>query len=833
MKRAFDILFSIFGLIISAPIFAVVSALVRVDSKGPTFFLQQRVGKGGKTFRVIKFRTMVENASQVGAKLTARNDPRITVIGQILRWLKIDELPQLLNVLKGDMSVIGPRPEIPEIVDLYTEEQREVLSVRPGMLGPSQIIGRNELEKYPDDVDVEPYYIEHILPEKLSTDLEYVKEATFLNDIKYLFHGVKETIVGSVKVKYLVESRTRILYLGLDMLFGCCSYVIAYNLRFDWEIPPSEYLHLIHVLPLIVLLRPVVFIGFGLYQSLWKYIDVSDIVKVVKAASLSTVLVIFFAYLVTATGHPRSVFVIDWFLLVTIMSGFRLFYRFRLTNGTAKNGTSKNLLIVGAGDTGESLVREILKNSDLGYQPVGFIDDDHKKKGRSIHGLKILGRCYDLPQIVKLKNVDEVIVAISRVTSGEMNRIVGFCEKAGVKYRIVPSVSDLISGKVYISKIREVEVSDLLGRESLKLDLSAIQKLIRSKVILITGGAGSIGVELCRQILPLEPESLIIVDKAENALWSLKWEISRSFPEATVHYYLSAIEDKKRLRENFRTHRPHIVFHCAGLNHIPVVEGHEERAFEENVYGTKVVADLTRTYKGERFILLSSDKVAYPTSVVGVTKKVAELYVQKMAQKSQVHFVTIRFGTVLNSQGTFLEFFRKQLHEGGPITVSHSEARGYFMTAVEAVELILQAAAMGRRGQTFVLDLGEKVRITDIAEKLVKLSGLKLGKDIAIEYVGLPPWEKLSEELWEDGEKLTPTRHEKIKRIRFQHRDFHSLEACINEMRKMAMCGNRVGLMKKLCDLVPTYQFPGKKPLRPSKPSPHLSASELTASVAS
>jgi FlaA1/EpsC-like NDP-sugar epimerase len=666
---------------------------------------------------------MVANAERFGPRLTAKNDARITVVGQLLRWLKIDEVPQLVNVLKGDMSIIGPRPEVPDIVDLYDDEQRKALSVRPGMLGPSQITGRDELDKYPDDVDVEPYYIEHILPEKLATDLMYVENASFLNDIKYLFSGVKETVIGSVKIKHIVESRTRILYLALDTIASCISYVIAYNLRFDWAIPTSEFSYLVQVLPFVLLIRPVVFICFGLYQSLWKYIDIKDVLNVVKAASIGTVLTIFFTYVVTATGHSRSVFIIDLFLLMTIMCGFRMLYRFRLTNGTAKMGNIKNVLVVGAGDTGESLARQMANDSELGYQIVGFIDDDPRKKGMSIRGHKILGRCYDLPQIVRLTNTEEVIVAMTKATSGEMNRIIGFCEKAKVKYRIVPSVSDLISGKVYISKIRNVEVSDLLGRQSLQINISATRKLVEGKTILITGGAGSIGVELSRQILRMNPKCLVIVDKAENGLWSLKWETARAFPDAEVHYYLCEIEEKRRLREIFRHHHPHIVFHCAGLNHIPIAEGHEEKVFEQNTFDTKVVADLTKTYKAEKFILLSTDKVAYPTSVIGATKKVAELYVQKMAQQSEVDFIIIRFGTVLNSQGTFLHFFKKQLRQGGPITISDPEARGYFMTTFDAVELILQTAAMGRRGETFILDMGERVRIADIAEKLIRLSG--------------------------------------------------------------------------------------------------------------
>ena len=830
MKRLFDILFSIVALLLSAPIFLVVSLLIRADSRGPVFFVHDRVGRGGGLFKVIKFRTMVEYAAQFGPRLTAKNDPRITPLGQILRWLKIDEVPQLINVLKGEMSIIGPRPEIPSIVDLYSEEQRGVLSVRPGMLGPSQIIGRDELDKYPDDVDVEPYYVEHILPEKLATDLEYVKNASFVTDVLYLFRGLRETVVGSIKVKYILESRKRIFYLGLDVFFSCLSYVIAYHLRFDWAIPQPEYPYLIRVLMILLLMRPLAFVYFGLYQRLWKYTDVRDIAAVVKAVSLSTVVVIFCSYLVGLIGHPRSVFIVDWFLLVTFMSGFRLFFRFRLTNGKSRNGKLKNVLIVGAGDTGESLVREVLKNGNLGYQPVGFIDDDPRKKGVFIHGFKVLGRCYDIPQIVKLKGVNEVIVAISRATAGEMTRILGFCDKARVKYRIVPSVSDLISGKVHIAKIRNVEVSDLLGRESLRLDLSAIQRLIAGKAVLITGGAGSIGSELCRQILSFGPDRLIIVDKAENALRSLEWEIDRNFPNVEVSYCLRDTVEKPRLREIFRRYRPQVVFHCAGLNHIPIVEGHEEKAFHGNVYGTKVVADLAHTYGAEKFVLLSSDKAAYPTSVIGATKKVAEFYLDEKSRKSGVRYLTIRFGTVLNSRGTFLEFFERQLREGGPITLTHPEAKGYFMTAVEAVELVLQAAAMGEESQTLVLDMGEKVRIADIAEKLIRLSGLKPGKDVAIEYVGLAPGEKIVEELWEDGERIMPTRHEKVKQICFRHGRTESLDRAIADMERMAKRADRIGVMKKLQDLIPTYQYPYDPAVSDSRRPRQFSESELTAS---
>jgi FlaA1/EpsC-like NDP-sugar epimerase/lipopolysaccharide/colanic/teichoic acid biosynthesis glycosyltransferase len=830
MKRFFDILFSIVALLLSAPIFLVVSLLIKADSKGPVFFIQDRVGRGGELFQVIKFRTMVEYAAQFGPKLTAKNDPRITAMGQILRWLKIDELPQLLNVLRGEMSIIGPRPEIPSIVALYREEQRGVLSVRPGMLGPSQIVGRDELEKYPDDVDVESYYVEHILPEKLATDLEYVQNASFVTDILYLFRGLQETIAGSIKVKYILESRRRIFYLGLDVLFSCLSYVIAYHLRFDWVIPPAEYTYLMRVLLIILLMRPLAFVYFGLYQRLWKYTDVHDIAAVVKAVSLSTIVIIFFSYLVGLVGHPRSVFIVDWFLLVTFMSGFRMSFRFRLTNGKSRNGKRKNILIVGAGDTGESLVREVLKNGNLGYQPVGFIDDDPQKKGAFIHGLKVLGRCYDIPQIVKLKGVNEVIVAISRASAGEMTRILGFCDKARVKYRIVPSVSDLISGKVHIAKIRNVEVSDLLGREVLRLDLSAIRRLISGKAVLITGGAGSIGSELCRQILPFGPDRVIIVDKAENALRSLEWEIERNFPNVKVSYCLRDVIEKSRLREIFVHHRPRVVFHCAGLNHIPIVEGHEEKAFHGNVYGTKVIADLAHTYRAERFVLLSSDKAAYPTSVVGATQKVAELYLEEKSRKSKVQYLTIRFGTVLNSRGTFLEFFKRQLREGGPLTITHPEAKGYFMTAVEAVELILQATAMAEDSQTLVLDLGEKARIADIAEKLIRLSGLKPGKDVAIEYVGLRPGEKLVEELWEHGERIIPTRHEKIKQIRFRHGRDQSLDSVIADMAKMAKRADRIGVMKKLRDLVPTYQYPDDTAVQSPRPPRGLSETRLTSS---
>lgn len=448
LKRIFDFILSLLGLLLLWPLFLMVAILIKLDSKGHVLFKQERVGKDGKLFEVYKFRTMVANASQIGSKLTRKADVRITRIGRLLRWLKVDELPQLINVLTGKMSFIGPRPEIPSIVNFYSKEQRKVLSVRPGIIGPAQILHRNELEKYPDDVeDTEDYYLKNILPEKLTIDLKYIDKKGILKDIGYLLEGVLITIFGAIKVEYLMKNRRQLLLLSIDLSLSIISYLTANLLRFDFVIPKKEQPIILPFLLLVLFIRPFAFIYFGLYQGLHKYVSTKEFTAILKAVTLGSLLIFASSFLLDIRAHSRAVILLDWLLLIVFLFGLRMAFRLFIQKRTRQTGDKKNVLIVGATDAGELLLREIDRNSKLRLNPVGFIDNDPQMLGRVIHGVKVLGRGSDLAEIVLVKDVDEIFLTIS---GDESRQIINFCQEAKMKYRIIPSLKDIISDRLEV-----------------------------------------------------------------------------------------------------------------------------------------------------------------------------------------------------------------------------------------------------------------------------------------------------------------------------------------------------------------------------------------------
>lgn len=450
LKRIFDLVLSLRGLLLLWPLFLMVTILIKLDSKGTVIFKQERVGKDGKLFRVYKFRTMVCNAPQIGSKLTRKNDARITKIGRVLRWLKIDELPQLINVLTGKMSFIGPRPEIPSIVKLYSSKQRKVLSVKPGIIGPTQILHRNELEKYPDDVEnTEDYYLKHILPEKLAIDLKYIDRKGLLKDIGYLVRGILITIFGAIKVEYLMKNRRQLLLLCIDLSLSILSYLTANLLRFDFVIPITEQSTIFPFLLLIILIRPFIFIYFGLYQSLHKYVSTKDFACILKAVTLGSFLIMVSSFLLNIRNHSRSIIALDWLLLIIFLFGLRMVARLLIQKKSGqKEKDKRNALIVGATDAGELLLREIDRNSKLKLNPVGFIEDDPEMLGKVIHGVRVLGRRSDLAEIISVKNVDEVLLTIR---GDESKEIISFCRQNNVQCRIVPSLRDIINDRVKVN----------------------------------------------------------------------------------------------------------------------------------------------------------------------------------------------------------------------------------------------------------------------------------------------------------------------------------------------------------------------------------------------
>ena len=446
LKRAVDIVIASLGLIILFPFLLVVAALIKMDSHGPVFFRQLRVGLNGRSFRIFKFRSMVSGAYKMGSRLTTKRDPRVTRVGQMLRWFKIDELPQLLNVLKGDMSLIGPRPEDPYFVRYYSPAQRRVLSARPGMVGPSQILGRDELESYPEGLkDTEAYYVEHILPEKLARDLEYVECATFWSDMSLLTRGIWATVRGAVKTKFLWRRRHRVALFGADSALIVCSCYLAFMIRhdFDWPLAPRFLL-----LPLLITLvaRSMALMYYGAYQGVFAYFGLWDLAAIFKAVTLSAVISGGLTFFVGLQSFPRSVFVIDWAIILFMLAGVRYGLRGWVRQHWRQRGQRRHkALVVGAGVGGEQIARTLLEDPLCPYRPVGFIDEVPERWGSLIHGVRVLGGANELPLAVSANRIQAVFVCMSDLSDTAAREVVDVCERAGVEYRIVPALSDLLS----------------------------------------------------------------------------------------------------------------------------------------------------------------------------------------------------------------------------------------------------------------------------------------------------------------------------------------------------------------------------------------------------
>jgi len=809
IKRFFDIVLAAAALILLSPVMLVASLMIRLDSFGPVLFKQDRVGYKGKNFTVYKFRTMVEDAEAVGPVITAKDDPRITQVGVLLRWLKIDELPQFINVLKGDMSFVGPRPEATKIVEAYSEIERKVLDVKPGIFGPSQNLNRDEESKLTETEDVEKYYIKNILPGKLRADLSYVKDINPLKDFNLLLGGMSAVLFSSIKLRYIFESRRRLLFLLIDILACLLTYQFAFVLRFEGNIPDAERDFLFSMLGVVALIRAPCFIYFGLYQTLWQYLGIQELISIIKAVTVSTLLLPIIPFVMQVDFQPRSILIIDWVLLIMTLGGFRIL--FKITAEHLKKphlAARKNVLIIGADDTGEQLIREFIKRPSLGYRAIGLIDDDPKKVGVRIHGVKVLGKISQLPQAVRVKKVDEVIIALSEISGGDIKEILNKCRILNLPCRIVPQASTLMTPQTLPLRLRSVEVSDLLGRELVHADLDSIQTFFQNKRVLVTGAGGSIGSELAKILVQSHLREIVLVDHSENNLYEIETDLQERQSESVVHSYLRDVTNHREMKKIFERHKPEVIFHAAAYKHVPLVEVNYAEGILNNILGTKTMADLALEYGVERFILISTDKAIRPRSVMGATKRITELYTQSLKSR-KTRFLTVRFGNVFNSKGSVVPLFKKQIERGGPITVTDPNANRYFMDVSEAVFLILQVTILGTDSEIFILDMGKSIKIIDLARNLVQLMGLS-PESIPIKYIGLRPGEKLEENLELDGEKAIPTSHRKIKIWKSKKNSITVISKAIDELLELVQQGvSREDIVHKLMEMVPDYR-PGK-----------------------
>ncbi len=618
-----------------------------------------------------------------------------------------------------------------------------------------------------------------------------------------------------------LPSRNSFIIIATDIALIALAYIGAFLLRLNFDLSdPSVIASIKQTILVVILIKMFLFYFFNLYRGMWRYTGIVDLINLIKAATVSA-LAITFAIFQMRVFSPRSIVIIDWCLTIILVGGLRLFIRWyywqsakngerehssiwaQLFSGIRRDPKAKKLLIVGAGDAGERLLRGLRANSKMNYQPVGFLDDDPKKANRLMHGVPVLGDTTILTEIALRYNIDEVLIAIPFATHKKMRQIVEDCKKAGVDFKIVPTLTEIIDGKISINSVREVAYRDLLGREPVKLDEKRIVETLVGKNILVTGAAGSIGSELCRQIAKFNPNKLILYERAESPLYDLEMELTHHFPDLNIIPVLGDIQNTEELFNTFSTHHPHVIFHAAAYKHVPMMERHPWEAVKNNIGGTRNLLQITERFRAERFVLVSTDKAVNPTSVMGATKKVAEQLVQLYASRYNIRtkFMVVRFGNVLGSVGSVVPLFRKQIKRGGPVTVTHPEITRYFMSIPEACQLILQAGAMGNGGEIFVLNMGKPIKILDIAEDVIRLSGFEPYKDIDIEFIGLRPGEKLHEELVGEDEEVVVSEHEKIFVIKGNGKELNTLENKVEQILAVCNLQDRKAIKEHLKNL--------------------------------
>jgi len=598
----------------------------------------------------------------------------------------------------------------------------------------------------------------------------------------------------------------RLLILVSQICLLAMSYYGSFLLRFDFR-PDATYQSVfVRTLPLVVAIELFVFYSFGLLRGWWRYAGMSDALDICEASFASAVVLFLTIEMVlNVDGYPRSVLAINLALTVLLVGGTRFAVR-AYTEGAQRGAAELNTLIVGAGRAGSNIARELKHDSQLNLKPIGFIDDDPSKHGIRIHGLTVLGSSDCMSKILRRLRIRCVLIAIPSASGSQIEQIIAKCRQCKVDFKILPPFSRHINGgRSSIANLRDARLEDLLGREPVQIDLASIRNQLEGRVLLITGAGGSIGSELSRQVCDFAPREVILVDRSENALFQLGLDLSTNRPQQHFVPVIADIQDVSAMRETFALHRPDVVFHAAAYKHVPLMEQSCFQAVTNNIFGTYNVALVARQFGCKNFVMISSDKAVKPTNVMGVTKRIAELIILGL-QHEHTRYVAVRFGNVLGSNGSVVPIFQQQIAAGGPVTVTHPEARRFFMTIPEAVQLVLQASTMGVASDIFVLEMGQQILIADMARNLIRLSGLEPDQDIPIIYTGLRPGEKLFEELMLDGEGIKPTSHPKIRVLDGGPVSFEQVQHWLDELSALVEAKNVYGLIQTFQRIVPEYK---------------------------
>ncbi len=601
-----------------------------------------------------------------------------------------------------------------------------------------------------------------------------------------------------------------ILIIG-DIILINIGYILALYIRFDGVIDKQFLSYLSRFLDnavYISILKILVFIYFKMYKTIWKYASIEELLNIVTAIIASNTVVLSFLFIRQA-NLPRSIYIIVSLIDMVLIGGLRFSFRAIGKNSLTRPFVTKDqkrIMIIGAGDAGVMVIKEYKNHTQLNSQPVAIIDDDIRKQGQVINGVPVVGGRQSILSAVEKLKIDEIVIAIPSASRKDISDIIEICKKSKCKLKILPGIYELIDGDVSIKKIRDVQIEDLLGRDEIKTNLDEISSYITNKVIMVTGGGGSIGSELCRQISQFKPKKLIILDIYENSAYDIQNELKRKYENLNLKVLIGSIRDKTRVDNILNIEKPEVIFHAAAHKHVPLMEESPKEAIKNNVFGTLNLAQAADRHGVKKFVMISTDKAVNPTNIMGASKRICEMIIQSINVTSNTEYVAVRFGNVLGSNGSVIPLFKKQIAEGGPVTVTHPDIIRYFMTIPEAVQLVIQAGAMAKGGEIFILDMGEPVKIVDLAKDLIRLSGFEPNVDIPIVFTGLRPGEKLFEELLLDEEGISTTSHNKIFVGKPTFTDYKLLLKSFKELDKVIKEGNNEDVFNYVKLIVPTYK---------------------------
>jgi FlaA1/EpsC-like NDP-sugar epimerase/lipopolysaccharide/colanic/teichoic acid biosynthesis glycosyltransferase len=746
MKRCFDLVLACLGLMLVLPLFPLIGLLIKLDSRGSVLYRGERIGKDGKPFKMYKFRTMLESTLPVWASVSPQDDPRVTPFGRILRRTKMNELPQLLNILKGEMTFVGPRPEAPDLAALYPDYAKAIFTVTPGLVGPNQILGRNEEEWYPPGVDSQKYYIEEILPKKLPLDLEYVCHPSLVKDVQYLVLGLKETVCKAISWKLVLQNKSQLYLLGTDVMLSLLSFGLAHLLRFAGIVEAQELSPFLHLLPFMILMRLPCFVYFGLYSTLIRYISYTDIWNVLKAIVTSSILFIGLTFLFDMRTFPRSVLLIDGLCLFVCMTAVRLGLRLsREWQGRSQTAEEKKrrVFIFGAGDAG-ALVFRCLRASQEAYEVIGFLDDDPAKRHKTLYGRKILGNRFNLQALVKLYRAHEILLALPSAPARDIAAIIQACQNMGVPYRFFPTLSEGPGAQ---------RAEPLFETPDVPLTSTSLPAILSGKQVLVAGTSGAVGLELCRQILRFAPERLLVLERYEPSLTALVSQLQQTFPTACITPILCPPAGNANLEAVFAEYSPHVVFQNAMRKYLPFFDFQTASILHANYLTTFALAKQVARSGCTHFVLVSSEVAYKRGNLIADSLRAVEIGLRQFFAPTSTRLVIVRLCDVLENRGGIVARLEGQIVNREPIILPHRNAKHALLSKDAAVHFILDAlglvGALAPREGIFVCPSASAVSLLEVTQRLAMLHGYRLGIDIPLYFLEEPPAVSPSEEAHE------------------------------------------------------------------------------------